>query len=51
MERSKTYSVRTTFTEFELLKKMHLDYCQSKGEIVPFNTFMVMKLLQPNPTD
>ena len=44
----KTITVRFKDEEHEELKRLHFEYCQQVGELIPLNTYMVIKLLAPN---
>ncbi|WP_322706224.1 hypothetical protein [Nostoc sp. DedQUE04] len=45
---SKGITVRFKDLEYEELKKLHFEYCQEVGELIPLNTYMIIKLLAPN---
>jgi hypothetical protein len=41
----KAITVRFTDEDYETLKKEHFDYCKDKGELIPLNQYMVIRLL------
>ncbi len=44
----KGITVRFKDEEYEELKRLHFEYCQNLGEMIPLNTYIVIKLLAPN---